>query len=146
MNTGDSSQDEPKEVVPTPDTEPSENEKKAEQAFGEIFEHVPEPVREIMFKQMAFSGPLPNPLIEKITPAHIDKILDQCQEDGIHDHQDRKSNRWFNLVYALIAAAFIIFLVVFLAKDNKDLLTSLIGFIVAGGGGFFGGYGYGRTR
>lgn len=101
---------------------------------------------------MMGSGPFPNPLHEKMTEAHIGKILEiSANHDEREfslasrqqDHHD--SNRWFMiavLVIVLLAVGFFCFLF----KDKPDILQPILTGILGFGAGALGGYGVGKSK
>jgi hypothetical protein len=109
------------------------------------FEQMPPEVRKSFQAFMAmstrYSGPRPNPLIEKFTEAHVDKYLDYAQRDEDNEYHLRKTNRWFYLLYAVLVLAIFIAAVVYLLPRDKELLEQLIDLIVILGGGIGAGYG-----
>lgn len=76
-------EEEPKDIIPSEDTVTPDDVRKAEREqaeramgdIGDILDQVPEPMRQIMVRQMAFSGPLPNPLHEKLPQSTLIKFL-----------------------------------------------------------------------
>jgi hypothetical protein len=123
---------------------------------GEVLdpEETTEVPREIVRQVEAFGAmfqsqqvrPYMNPLFEKFTDEHIDKYLDYIQRDDDHEHQLRKSNRWFYLGYFMIAIFALGLAVWFLLPRDKDFLESLIQIIVLIAGGIGAGYGYSEAR
>lgn len=82
-----------------------------------------------------------NPLLEKMTEAHVDKYLDYLQRDDDFEHKYKASNRWFYLVYVVIAVIVLGALVIFLLPKDRDLLNDIIQIIVAFAGGVGSGFG-----
>lgn len=82
-----------------------------------------------------------HPILEKITPEHIDKLLDNLHQDDENMFNYSKSNRLFTAVYVLIALAFFVFLIVFLLPNNKDMLIELLKLGIAFAGGMGSGFG-----
>ena len=83
-----------------------------------------------------------HPLFDKFTDDHVHKYLDYIQRDDDNAYDLRKSNRWFHLVYILIAVAFAIFLIVFLLPRDKALLNDFFKLFVSFAGGAGTGYGF----
>lgn len=121
----------------------------AGEVIDQGLEEVPPEMRTVikawsaMFSQV--SGPF-NPLLAKFKDGHIDKYLDNMSRESDHDYELKKGNRWFYLVYAIIAVTVFIAGVVYLLPDNKDLLIQLIVIIVAIAGGIGGGYGLSKRH
>jgi len=94
------------------------------------------------FSMQRLSGPLPNPLLSKITEKHIDKILDISQKEEDNSFKDAQSTKRYSLFYFLIVILFITCLIFFLVDKDKALLITIFekGLYVLGG--FGGGYGF----
>lgn len=107
----------------------------------EILKNIPPEFRQIVEVGMARLGPVPNPLLQKITPEHIDKILDLAGKDGERIFQDTRSSRRYTLTYVGIGAALFLFLTVSLAPVDKQLYLEIVRSIVLAGGGFGAGIG-----
>ena len=108
----------------------------------EAFRDAPKEVQRFMamFRSGPMSPPM-HPLFNKFTDAHIDKFLDYSQKDDENTYSLYKSGRWFSLSYVLIGAGFLIFLIAFLANNNKELLADIIKILVIFAGGIGGGFG-----
>lgn len=109
-----------------------------------IVKDMPPEVRQTvrMAMMQTFSrGPAVHPLLEKFTAGHIDKVLDYSQEDDKNEFSLRRSNRYFNLSYVIIGLSVFIFLIVFLAPQNIDLLKDILKLLVAFIGGVGSGFG-----
>ena len=108
----------------------------------EILENVPEEARghfKASLTAMMLRGTATDPLIKKLTPEHLDKIIDYSRQDDENQFLFAKRKMWFNLGYTILALAFFVFLIVFLVSDNKDLLS----YIITGFGAFLAGFGAG---
>jgi hypothetical protein len=129
----------------TSENAPEKVEKQSEDAPEvEILKDVPNDIKKVIQMGMSMqriTGPMPNPIAEKITASHIDKILDLTGKDGEHEFQDSQSSRKYALVYFLIAIAVFIFLVVFLVSHDKELLKEILKIFITFLGGFGAGYG-----
>ncbi|MBF0564439.1 MAG: hypothetical protein HQK89_04285 [Nitrospirae bacterium] len=106
-----------------------------------------EAIKQILHVQsmMVSRGPLHsqlNPLYQKVTGAHIDKVLDYNHDDAKHDYELEKSSQLYKLIYVCLVIGFLIFMVTYLAKDNKDLLVDILKVLIAFGGGFGVGFGF----
>lgn len=113
----------------------------------EIFKDAPPEIqKEITRMAMMFrSGPMPppvHPLFNKFTAEHIDKFLDYNHKDDDNNYKLEKSNKTFNLIYALLGVGLLIFMIVYLVKDNADLLAEILKILVIFAGGFGGGFGF----
>ncbi len=104
---------------------------------------MPEPMRQVflaMTRTISRGAPY-HPLFEKFTPEHTSQFLENIRRDDENEYKLKSSNRWFQVVYASLALAFLLFLIVFLLPKDKDLLTKIIELLIVFGGGFGAGYG-----
>ncbi len=104
----------------------------------ESLEDIPPEARHVvnMFGMATRFGPTPNPLLEKLTPAHIDRILDLSGKADEREFQDAQSSRMFSLIYIGIGAALLVFLTWFLVPIDKNVYLEIIKTLLAAGGGF----------
>ena len=95
-----------------------------------------------VIKQSMFSGVMRrgNPISEKITEAHITRLIERSENQDIRNREERKSQRTYNLILLIIGLTFLGFLIVYL-KEDKELLYKIIIAIIS----FVGGFGIGRT-
>lgn len=119
----------------------TDDEKATSPIDPEVLDKLPDDVRKAVesFSLQAFSGPVFNPILKKITESHIDKALDQTEKDSERDFKDRQRGRTFALLYAVIAAALFVFVTIYLAGLDKELYRDLLTKIII----FFGGSGVG---
>lgn len=94
-----------------------------------------------------YSGPTPNPLVDKLTDVHIDKMLDYGEAHSQRQDRQTHSARRTGLVAAMAAGltAVAVFLVLVFQGENdlaSEFFAGIIGLL--GGGGL--GYGLGRRR
>ena len=132
--------------------EPTEIDKEMEDLAKEVPPEVreflkgaPPEVRQVAMSMMtrtSMGGSLPHPLFDKFTPQHIDKLLDLNEEDNKRNFNFASRGRWFQLSYVFFALSFVIFLIVYLLPNNKDILNDLLKVLVGLAGGFGLGYGY----
>jgi hypothetical protein len=94
----------------------------------------------MMVTRSSYQGPLPNPLIEKLTEEHITKIIDASIQDDDRSYKFATSDRYFTLIYIILGLG--IFLTLFFCLINKDiellkdLLKIILGFITGGLSGY----------
>jgi len=107
----------------------------------EVLEKLPPEVRRYVesFSLQAITAPVFNPIFNKVTESHIDKVLDQTEKADERDFKDRQRGRAFALLYGLIAAALFVFVTIYLAGLDKELYRDLLTKIII----FFGGSGIG---
>ena len=79
-------------------------------------------------------------LLEKITPEHIDKMIDASAKDEQNKRSIQSRKQWMNLIYVILAIAAFVFIVIFLRSDS-DLLIRVITIAAS----FIGGLGAGFT-
>lgn len=66
--------------------------------------------------------PAQNPLANKITTEHIDKIIDNSEKESERDFKAR----WFTLAYAVLAMGFLVFLFIYLLTIDKALFLEVL--------------------
>ena len=108
---------------------------------------IPEPIRSkiIAFFQSQstfMSRPFAHPLFEKFTPEHISSFLEFAHQDDINDYKLKSSNRIFHLCYILLFIGLLVFLIVYLLPNYKEVLFEILKILVIFTGGFGIGYGY----
>lgn len=120
---------------------PEEKGEMDQEEFAEVIERMPPELRETMGVMMKISGPMPNPLMKKITTEHITKIIDSGDKESERDYQREKEERSYNLIIFIIVILTILLLTGFLVfMKEKDLLMNLIVALL----GFAGGFGVGK--
>jgi hypothetical protein len=107
----------------------------------------PPEIRKLFREMASFSftagvRPQVHPIFDKFTAEHVTKFLDYNHVDDQNNYKLASSGRWIHLVWAAIILGFLVFLVIFLAKDNVILLNDILKILVAFAGGFGGGFGY----
>ncbi|MCF8316909.1 MAG: hypothetical protein K9I71_12330 [Ignavibacteriales bacterium] len=113
-------------------------------AVEEAMKDMPPEVRKsfrMAMMQSSSIGRVTHPLFEKFNEKHIDKFLDYSQRDDDNIYKLKSSNRWFYLLYTLIALGFIIFLITFLLPLDKEMFTEILKLTVTFAGGVGSGYG-----
>ncbi len=82
-----------------------------------------------------------SPLFNKFTEAHIDKFLDYIQRDDDHEHELRRWDRVYYLIYFILGVIVLGAAIVYLLPKDRDFLVSIITFIIIAAGGLGAGYG-----
>ena len=130
-------------------------EPEAQVALEKLERERPEQLTEIM-TMMAGVGPVANPLHKKMTEEHISSVLQLAadhdeRQNNLHKSgqtqgaDDRKANRRYGFaVFAIVVLVFIA--VLYLFKDQSDILIPTITGLGGLVGGFLGGWGYGNRR
>lgn len=90
-----------------------------------------------MMSRMVSSG---NPMAEKINEAHIDKVLGIAEKKTDQEYNLTIQGRRTSLIIIIVVMIFVIALV-FILKDNGDLLMNLLQMFIPAVLGFAGGYG-----
>ncbi|GBD87613.1 hypothetical protein BMS3Abin03_01547 [bacterium BMS3Abin03] len=106
----------------------------------EVIKKMPPQIRRSISMMMT-SGRMPHPLFDKFNEQHIDKFLDGIQRDDDNEFKMRSSNRWFQLVYVIIAIGFLSFLIFYLLPTDRDMFIEVLKIGVAFLGGIGSGYG-----
>lgn len=105
----------------------------------QVLDNFPNNEQKSIMAMMQYSGPKPNPLLDKIDSDHIHKLLDYTREEGKSAHRMRSSNRWFQLAYTLLAISAGALMIIYLLPLDKQLLVDILKVLV----GFAGGLGSG---
>lgn len=88
-------------------------------------------------------GPAPNPLLAKMTPGHVDKVLDHIAEERKRDSEEKRATRKYGFWYFIVSlVAFFSLIFLLVAKDQQGLLDRLVVAFL----GFLGGFGIGKTK
>ena len=96
-------------------------------------------------QMMAFSGPMPHPLAQKITTEHIDKVLDYGNKQS--ERADSQLTKSKYLTFGgLLLAVVVILALVGLLKDQPALLMPVLSGVVGLFAGFFAGLGVGKSQ
>jgi xanthine/uracil permease len=108
---------------------------------------LPSEVVRFMMSQSVSSS---NPLGEKITSEHIEKIIDSAEKDSEREFErdklqfaDGKNSRLYHLGYFVLSLFFVGFIIVFL-KENPEMMKQIISIIIGLIAGFSAGFGVGR--
>ena len=117
----------------------------------EALDKLPAEQREQVFEFFAastqVSGPMANPLLNKLEPQHITDIIALSSKTVDAIAGDSKNSRLFNfLALALLVAAAVVVLLVFAIIGENDLLLEIVKIGGVGLGGFGGGYGFSAFR
>lgn len=107
----------------------------------EVAQMLPPGTRQSVEMMMQMSGPMPNPVTKKITAEHISRIIEVTEASEVRQHEDQKDSRRWLFAFCLLGVAAFLFLVVFLADKNKDLLLELLKLFVTFVGGIGAGWG-----
>lgn len=103
--------------------------------------------RSVVSTMLQFSGPAPNPLIDKITSEHLTKIIDGSEKQSERVAVDRRESRGHTRF--LVVAGMVTFLIasgIFLWGGQPQLLTTLVQFGIVFAGGLGAGAGFLKSR
>ena len=82
-----------------------------------------------------------HPVFNKFQAGHVTQFLNQAHETDTQERQLRRSDRWFRLVYVLLAVAVFAFLTLYLLPDHSGLYIEILKSLGVFGAGVAGGYG-----
>ena len=82
-----------------------------------------------------------HPIFDKFQTEHVTQFLDQTSEADTQERQLRRTDRWFRLVYVLLATAIFVFLTLYLLPDHAALYIEILKSLGIFGAGVAGGYG-----
>lgn len=124
------------------------------QEFKKMLEQVPEEDRPRIRKEIkemsmriSASGVFrePHPMIAKIKPEHIAKLLDNSEKDSERDFRSKTQDRVF--VFAVLVILLIFFsLVVFIFRHHMSDVMQLLLLVLTNSIAFAGGYGVARNK
>ena len=109
----------------------------------ELLDRLPADARKVVEMGMSIHrfGPMPNPLTEKLTESHIDKMLEMSSKGNERAFEDSKASRRYTLVYVLLAIALFVFLTIYLVDVDQALWLEILKLLAVFVGGFGGGFG-----
>lgn len=107
----------------------------------EVAQMLPPGARQSVEMMMQMTGPMPNPVTKKITAEHISRIIEVTEASEIRQHEDGKDSRRWMFAFSCLGVGAFLFLVVFLADRNKELLLELLKLFVTFVGGIGAGWG-----
>ena len=95
----------------------------------------------------ALSGPLRNPLLDKLNAEHIAALIAAADKDRDRALADRRNARkWQAVILALLVLPIALLLGYFGFLQQNNLVAEIIKLAAVGLGGFGGGYGFARWR
>ncbi|KAF3980377.1 MAG: hypothetical protein HFP76_02340 [Methylococcales symbiont of Iophon sp. n. MRB-2018] len=86
-------------------------------------------------------GPMQNPLTQKLTSQHIDKILEISEKDDERVFKDAGESRKYTLIYIVIFSVLFVFLTVFLVGSDVELYKEIVKLFAIFLGGLGSGFG-----
>ena len=118
--------------VPAPSThEPNAGEERAEQSIV----HKEEMLAAIMMQ----SGLPRMDTSDKVTSAHIDKMLDNEMKQSELQSKNNHENRWLTFGIVVMAIVFLVAMAVIFRDDvasMKEIITPVLSFLAGAGGGY----------
>jgi hypothetical protein len=116
-----------------------------------VLQQVPAPqrekVRETFAALLQYHGPVPNPIFDKLTPAHVDKLIDGAAKDNERMYEDKRDGRKLEKFFVVIGvAAFLAISGLFLWAKQTGLLEKVIQIAVIYAGGVGTGVGLVKRR
>ena len=118
---------------------------------SEVLEKLPVEMRGVIAQSFSasamVSGPMHNPMLEKLTSEHISSLIEAVDKDGDRALEDRKHSRiWQTVIVALLVIPIAILLGYFAFLQQNTLVMEIIKLAAVALGGFGIGLGYGRWR
>lgn len=93
------------------------------------------------------SGPLRNPLLDKLTADHISSLISAADKDRDRALEDRRNARkWHAIILAMLVIPIALLLGYFAFLQQNSLVAEIVKLAAVGLGGFGGGYGFARWR
>lgn len=126
-----------KEIVKKEEVKEKENSNSSESIKSEIPPEILESIKDIpedkkekvisvlRSESFGFMGTMPHPFTDKITSAHINKMIDNSlQEDG-RDRKERNHIRFFQAGFLIVGLIFVL-VMVYLFRDKPEYVTNII--------------------
>lgn len=103
----------------------------------------PEAAKEIssFLSMSSMVGRMPNPIMEKVTDQHIDKLLDAAAKNDERSFENQSTSRKYTAFYVIAGISIFVFLTIFFGTSDKAMYKDILEKIIAVGGGFLGGFG-----
>lgn len=105
----------------------------------ELAKRIPDELKVELSTFMMGPGGHQNPILAKVTPEHIARVLDIAATTTANDHEESKSVRRYQFASFLFALGLFVFLVIFLSEKPVILVPMLTALL-----GFASGFGVGR--
>jgi hypothetical protein len=104
---------------------------------SEFFDNLPPSIKE-HFAFISKQGSHSSGITEKLTPEHINKVIDYSEEENKRDHHQANKDRWFRFFCVTVIAFLFVFSAMYLVENNMDSFKWIIeiGIAVAGGIGY----------
>ncbi len=137
--------------TPAPKPEPETPDLALPEPVEAVLKEVPPPqrekVRETFAALLQFQGPMPNPLLGKLTSEHLDKLIDGADKDNQRMYADRKEGRGQSKFLSVCGiVGFVVLCGLFLWAKQTQLLDKVIQVAVIFAGGLGAGLGLARRR
>ena len=123
----------------------------AQEALGDVLEGLPQEKREIIektiisqFAMVSRTSP-EGEIAKKITPQHIDKLLDNQGKAMDYAHKDEVHKKILVGV-VLFFVIVVVFGVILLLKDSPEIMERILTVVVTAIISGLGGYGVGKSR
>lgn len=146
MTEKDNTPKEENSLISSPNSNAEENNNKDEQDeqddnVNEVLQALPPPIRELVSTQLTvgLQGRIPNPIVNKLTPEHIDKIIDNDENVSKREDSLIRNSRIYTLGYTLLAIVAFLALYLIIGKDDPQLFKEILIYF----GTFFAGFGVG---
>ena len=97
------------------------------------------------FTMMTQSGGLPPEIASKVTPQHIDKVLDNTSKVNEYIYNERSTDKKHNLFYFSLLIGLVVFIIIWM-RTNPELLKTVLTILFSAGGGFGAGWGFARYK
>ena len=136
-----------KDLIPS-----NEPKKERPEIIGGIPEDAPPEVRRILERSYesitmmsGMMGPRESAVEKQVRPEHIPQFIGLKEKEAELAHKDSKSNRYFQLAIVLVIAV-LVGLVLFLYRDQPEMVQKIIIPAITFIAGAGGGYGLGKSK
>jgi len=122
--------------------------KSEEDTKTEFLDGIPKEVRRVIQSTTSFmgmTGSRESSIEKKITPEHIDKMLDNERIGMQLQAKDEKNHRYFLFGIVLVLAVLAVFVLI-LFRSQPEMISQIVIPMITGIVGAAGGYGYGKSK
>lgn len=121
------------------DTEIIQSEEDKNQQVNEFLENAPPELKAMLRISRFSSGPMPNPLAEKMDGDHLHKIIDNEEKESGRDFKREIINVGITVFFVLVFIALVVYLSFYFKEDKVmflNVLIPLVTFLAGGGTGY----------
>ena len=108
----------------------------------DVMERLPSQIKERVTQFFGIQGMLGNPVASKLTPAHIDKLIDNKEKQSQREDRRLASGRRYTLLYTALAVMAFFGLYLVVGREDPDLFKEILTYLGTFAAGCGVGFGY----